>query len=216
MKKYAFALIEGSLWFFAVSSLLYYSSTLWANSVRADKAIKSFEQRVVNTEKVATTDEIDYDHELPKSVALWSQEALADFNNAEKSQVPLALIAVPRLQLEVPVFTGTTEEQLDIGAGWLPSTAEITDPNGNIAIAAHRDSWFRPLKDIRKGDVVSVTTTSGLEQYTVTGTQVVTPEDTSVLAHSRDKQLTLITCYPFYFVGNAPYRFVVTARKNHT
>ncbi|MEO2279260.1 class D sortase [Pseudoalteromonas pernae] len=216
MKKYAFALIEGSLWFFAVSSLLYYSSTLWANSVRADKAIKSFEQRVVNTEKVATKDEIDYDHELPKSVALWSQEALADFNNAEKSQVPLALIAVPRLQLEVPVFTGTTEEQLGIGAGWLPSTAEITDPNGNIAIAAHRDSWFRPLKDIRKGDVVSVTTTSGLEQYTVTGTQVVTPEDTSVLAHSRDKQLTLITCYPFYFVGNAPYRFVVTARKNHT
>ncbi len=216
MKKYAFALIEGSLWFFAVSSLLYYSSTLWANSVRADKAIKSFEQRVVNTEKLATKDEIDYDHELPKSVALWSQEALADFNNAEKSQVPLALIAVPRLQLEVPVFTGTTEEQLDIGAGWLPSTAEITDPNGNIAIAAHRDSWFRPLKDIRKGDVVSVTTTSGLEQYTVTGTQVVTPEDTSVLAHSRDKQLTLITCYPFYFVGNAPYRFVVTARKNHT
>ncbi len=216
MKKHAYALIEGLLWFFAVSSLLYYSSTLWANSVRADNAIKSFEQRNLTSQANSLNAQIEYTHELPSNITLWSKEALADYNNAEKSQIPLALIAVPRLQLEVPVFTGTSEAQLDIGAGWLPSTAEVTDPNGNIAIAAHRDSWFRPLKDIRKGDIVSVTTNSGLEQYTVTNMQVVEPQDTSVLAHSRDKQLTLITCYPFYFVGNAPYRFVVTARKNHS
>ncbi|WP_462158488.1 class D sortase [Pseudoalteromonas sp. GB56] len=216
MKKHAYALIEGLLWFFAVSSLLYYSSTLWANNVRADNAIKSFEQRNITSQANSLTAQIEYTPELPSTVTLWSKEALADYNNAEKTQIPLALIAVPRLQLEVPVFTGTSEAQLDIGAGWLPSTAEVTDPNGNIAIAAHRDSWFRPLKDIRKGDIVSVTTNSGLEQYTVTNMQVVEPQDTSVLAHSRDKQLTLITCYPFYFVGNAPYRFVVTARKNHS
>lgn len=208
--------IEGSLWLFAASCLLYYSSTLWANSARASYAKTSIKQDIYNSAESAPNAPLEYLHQLPLTVSLWSQEALSDFRQAEKLQAPLALVSVPRLQLEVPVFSGTSEEQLDIGAGWLPTTAELSDPNGNIAIAAHRDSWFRPLKDIRIGDTVAVTTASGLEQYTVIEYQVVTPDDTSVLAHSRDKRLTLITCYPFYFVGNAPYRFVVTARKNHS
>jgi sortase A len=78
-----------------------------------------------------------------------------------------------------------------------------------VAIAGHRDTFFRPLRDIRKDDVIQITTLYGSFRYSVQSTEVVNPQDTWVLNTSSRPSLTLVTCYPFYFVGAAPKRFVV-------
>jgi sortase A len=82
---------------------------------------------------------------------------------------------------------------------------------GNIGIAGHRDSFFRGLKDVTAGDAIELKTRSGMDTYLVEKIQVVAPSDVSVLREQETRSLTLVTCYPFYFVGSAPQRFVVTA-----
>ena len=85
---------------------------------------------------------------------------------------------------------------------------------GNIGIAAHRDTYFRPLRLIRPNDEIRLKTARGTQRYTVTRTEVVPPSDTEVLASATDRDLTLVTYYPFHYVGYAPQRFVVHARKS--
>jgi sortase A len=84
---------------------------------------------------------------------------------------------------------------------------------GNVAIAAHRDTFFRPLRNIRKNDIITLTTVGAEYRYRVVSTKVVDPEDVSVLNPSDNEILTLVTCYPFFFVGSAPERFVVRAER---
>jgi sortase A len=95
-------------------------------------------------------------------------------------------------------------------AGWLTDTSR-PGKSGNVAIAAHRDTYFRPLRHIQEGDVIQITTLNGRYDYRVQWTAVVEPDDLSVIAPTVKPTLTLITCYPFYYVGNAPQRFVVRA-----
>jgi sortase A len=83
--------------------------------------------------------------------------------------------------------------------------------HGNVALAAHRDTFFRPLRNIRTGDAIEVETVRGTYQYRVESIQIVTPQDTQVLNATNRPELTLITCYPFYYVGSAPKRFIVRA-----
>ena len=85
-----------------------------------------------------------------------------------------------------------------------------------MGIAAHRDSFFRPLKDIRAGDRIKFATVDGTTEYRVTATEIVGPKDTSVLGNNSEDEMTLVTCYPFYYVGSAPKRFIVQAEKNTT
>jgi len=96
--------------------------------------------------------------------------------------------------------------------GHLPGTALPGEP-GNVVLAGHRDPFFRPLKDVRPGDAVELTTPQGRFEYTVEDTQVVEPGRTDLLDPAGRARLTLVTCYPFYLVGNAPDRFVVRARQ---
>ena len=119
-------------------------------------------------------------------------------------------IEVPRLKLSAIAREGADVQTLRRAIGHIPGTAFPGDA-GNAAFAAHRDTFFRPLQSIRKGDEVVVTTTSGVYRYSVTGTQVVEPENVSVLDPTPGKTLTLVTCYPFDFVGSAPQRFIVSA-----
>ncbi|MEO6237903.1 MAG: class D sortase [Vicinamibacterales bacterium] len=119
-------------------------------------------------------------------------------------------IEVPRLKLSAIAREGADVRTLRRAIGHIPGTAFPGDA-GNAAFAAHRDTFFRPLQSIRKGDEVVVTTTSGVYRYSVTGTQVVEPEDVSVLDPTPGTTLTLVTCYPFDFVGSAPQRFIVSA-----
>jgi len=126
----------------------------------------------------------------------------------------LAQLEIPRLRLSVPVLEGVEDSDLRIAAGHIPGTAyPWTAGAGNIGIAAHRDRYFRPLKDIRRDDEILLETPTGVRHYRVSGTEIVTPNDTRVLKPDGSEELTLVTCYPFYYVGSAPKRFIVHARQ---
>jgi LPXTG-site transpeptidase (sortase) family protein len=124
--------------------------------------------------------------------------------------VPIALLRIPRLALEVPVFGDTSERNLNRGAGWIEGTA-APDEGGNIAIAAHRDRYFRALKDVAVGDVIELESLTQRHKYRVTRLSIVRPDDTSWLHATRTAAITLVTCYPFYYVGHAPKRYIVRA-----
>jgi sortase A len=119
-------------------------------------------------------------------------------------------IEVPRIKLSAVAREGVDVRTLRGSIGHVPGTSLPGDA-GNAAFAAHRDTFFSPLKFIRTGDQIVVTTPDGVHRYAVTGTHVVDPSDVSVLQPSTGRRLTLITCYPFDYVGSAPKRFIVQA-----
>ncbi len=121
-------------------------------------------------------------------------------------------LSIPRLHMSVMVFEGDDARILKFGAGHIPGTA-FPQGSGNVGIAAHRDTYFRPLQAVQPNDRVALKTKAGTSHYSVTKTEVVSPSDVGVLARVPGRDLTLVTCYPFYYVGNAPQRFIVLARK---
>jgi sortase A len=120
-------------------------------------------------------------------------------------------LEVPRIGISVVVFQGIENHTLTVGAGHVPGTP-LPGADGNVAIAAHRDTFFRKLERITVGDSIQFATVSRTYQYVVDSTEIVDPQDTQVMESRARPELTLITCYPFYFVGAAPKRFVVHAR----
>jgi len=119
---------------------------------------------------------------------------------------------IPRLKLTAPVKTGDDDNVLDFSVGYLPDTPLPWLP-GNSAFAAHRDRLFRPLQNIRTGDDIKLSTRHGDINYRVVKTMIVDPKDVWVLDPQPHVNLTLITCYPFTYVGHAPHRFIVQAEK---
>lgn len=122
-------------------------------------------------------------------------------------------IAIPRLDVSAIVLEGVDTKTLRRGAGHIPATALPGEDKGNIGIAAHRDSFFRGLKDIQEDDTIELTTLGGTFRYKVEWTRIVKPADISVLEPTEEPVLTLVTCYPFYYVGSAPKRFIVRAHR---
>jgi len=122
----------------------------------------------------------------------------------------LAILRVAEIGLELPVRFGTEERVLRRGPGLIEGTS-LPGSNGNVAIAAHRDVHFRGLKDLNLGDRIELESTGRIQTYIVTDLSVVDPADVHVLDETGQPVLTLVTCYPFYFVGNAPERFIVRA-----
>lgn len=122
----------------------------------------------------------------------------------------VARIELPRLKLSAVAREGVDDGTLNVAVGHVPGTA-LPGDSGNAAFAAHRDTFFRPLRHVALGDVVTVSTPRGSYRYRVTSTRVVNPDDVSVLDPTSDATLTLVTCYPFSYVGSAPYRFIVRA-----
>lgn len=148
-------------------------------------------------------------------------EQTAAFEHAARSERAPARIAagglvgmldVPRLQLSTPVIEGDDDGTLKRAVGHLPDTPMPWE-HGNSAIAGHRDGLFRPLKDVKVGDEIRFRTTRDEFIYRVTKTSIVAPDDLSVLDPQPETTLTLITCYPFYYVGSAPQRFIVHATR---
>ncbi len=121
-------------------------------------------------------------------------------------------IDISRLGVSVIVLEGDAEATLQHAAGHITGTALPGQP-GNTGIAGHRDTLFRPLQNIRNGDVITLTTPAGEFRYQVSSTRVVSPDEVSVLESDNREILTLVTCYPFYFVGPAPGRFIVRADR---
>ncbi len=121
-------------------------------------------------------------------------------------------IEIPRLLLSAVVLEGTGETTLRRAVGHISGTALPGQP-GNVGLAGHRDTFFLPLKDLRIKDEVQLSTMKGNFNYEVESLRVVEPDNVGVLAPSGENVLTLVTCYPFYFVGPAPKRWIVTARQ---
>jgi sortase A len=121
-------------------------------------------------------------------------------------------IEIPRLGLSVIVVEGTGSTTLRRAAGHISGTALPGKP-GNIGISAHRDTLFRPLRNIRRNDIITLTTLLGEFHYRVVSTKVVDPHNVAVLDPTGNEILTLVTCYPFYYVGSAPDRFIVRAER---
>jgi sortase A len=145
--------------------------------------------------------------------------ALPPSEAAAAPTVPAAVVSgligrmeIPRLQLSVVVMEGDDKLTLRRAVGHIPGTALPGNP-GNVGLAGHRDTFFRPLKDVKIKDEIQISTLTGNFKYEVVSLRIVDPENVGVLAPSGENVLTLVTCYPFYFVGPAPKRWIVRARQ---
>jgi sortase A len=133
-------------------------------------------------------------------------------DRARAGETPLGQIEISSIGLAAMILEGTDARTLRRAVGHIPGTP-LPGQQGNVAITGHRDTFFRPLLNIRKDDEIRLTTLSGSYRYLVDSIKVVEPENMEVLDKSDDAILTLVTCYPFYFVGPAPKRFIVRAHR---
>jgi len=161
-------------------------------------------QPVAAPEGLKSSQPVDYSLWNPKRIQAYEAALTEHFDD------PLALLKVDRIHLEVPVYEGTDEHILNRGAGRIIGMARIGEA-GNVGIAGHRDGFFRGLKDVYVGDSVELETVNGTQTYAIDWIKVVDKEDASVLGQEPAPALTLVTCYPFYFVGSAPQRYIVHA-----
>lgn len=140
----------------------------------------------------------------------WSARRIAAFENSlgAGQSPPIAVLQIPKINLEVPVFRDTGELSLNRGVGWIAGTAS-PGGEGNIGIAGHRDGFFRGLRNLSLGDEIRLLTSDSIAIFRVNRIEIVAPEDTSVLSPAAGRSLTLVTCYPFHYLGSAPKRFVV-------
>jgi sortase A len=186
-------------------------------SVSSYLALKAFDQAqataagegVGNAKPSGRDEDVDF--------SLWSEKRVRAYKDVLQidKMVPLAVLGISKFRLRVPVFEGTDDLILNRGVGWIAGTGRPGEA-GNIGLAGHRDGFFRGLKDIAVGDAVELTTLSTRATYLVDAIEIVTPERVDVLEPRASPSLTLVTCYPFYFIGDAPQRFIVHASLDRT
>ncbi len=150
--------------------------------------------------------------ELPVDTKLWAQGRIEKYEESLRHQFdgPMAVLRIPKIDLEVAVLDGTDELTLNKAVGRIAGTATI-ETMGNLGIAGHRDGFFRGLKDVVVGDVMELETLSGSLTFTIDGISIVMPTDVHVLEPTEQPTITLVTCFPFYYVGKAPKRYIVRA-----
>jgi sortase A len=146
----------------------------------------------------------------PPDTSTWSQSRVQAYRaSALVAGDPLiGVVAIPDVGLEVPLYSDASELNLNRGAGLIPGMARLGD-KGNVGIAGHRDGYFRLLRNVKVGEIIQVRTAAARYFYQVAALNIVAPTDARLLAPTALPAVTLVTCYPFYFVGNAPQRFVV-------
>ncbi len=216
-------LLETLLWFsgsiLIVVSLVNYSMAQ-TNSLQAVGKLQAqftLHQASVDSpvfEAVSADAETEIGAALPvrPDQSLWSTERIAAYNavSAEPDDGAAGLLEIPGLDLLAPVYLGASDINMNRGLGWIEGTARPGD-SGNLGIAGHRDGFFRPLKDIQLEQVVILRTSRGEVTYRVKSLEIVEPDAVEVLEPTGDNRLTLVTCYPFYYIGSAPQRFIVKA-----
>lgn len=149
---------------------------------------------------------------LENQIQVESEQKPAAPKPAVKNGDVLGRMDIPRLGVSVAILEGTSSRILRRGVGHVKGTP-LPGDHGNSGIAGHRDTFFRALKDVHRNDEIEIQTANGRFSYQVDWVKVVAPNDTSVLTPSTESALTLVTCYPFYYVGPSPNRFVVRAHK---
>jgi len=205
--------LEKLLWFVGVlltgiyGTHIFFEETKRSNDLVAFKAtIPSSASSELPADRINTTPE----------QTLWSEGRIAAFTDSlsQPTSDVLGILEIPRLSLEVPVYDGASDLHMDRGAARIDGTAMPGEP-GNLGVAGHRDGYFRVLKDIELGDEITITTVDGPESYVVLELRIVDPTAVEVLNPTLQQSVTLVTCYPFYFVGHAPERFIVRAVKRN-
>ncbi len=199
--------------------LLWWSGALllgWCAATLAESRIyQIFAGRSLDRMRESRSAERGGSSALPPAARLGGNAVPEPARESEPAPAPGSLIgrlAVPRLGLSVIVLEGDDSRALRLGIGHIPGTPFPWE-DGNSALAGHRDTFLRPLRNIRGGDRVEVSTPRETYHYIVDSIQIVRPDDVGVLAPVGSPSLTLVTCYPFYYLGNAPKRFVVRARR---
>lgn len=169
-------------------------------------AIEKFQanERAGATGEVHSSSAVDF--------RLWSNERISAYQKSltEFTATPLAILRIQTIGLVVPIFDGTDDLTLDRGVGRIIGTSQLGH-SGNLGVAGHRDGFFRSLGELSIGDIVEVERPGHVDHYVVSETRIVTPDDVSVLKPTASPTLTLVTCFPFHFVGHAPKRYIVTA-----
>ena len=152
------------------------------------------------------------DRQFTFDFALWSPKRVAEYEQSLKEAFdsPLGILHIAKIHLEVPVLDGVDDLSLNRGVGYIPGTSRPGEP-GNVGIAGHRDGFFRALKDVGPGDMIELETSDQIDIYKVSQIVIVDKHDPSVLKPTAGSVLTLVTCYPFYFIGSAPKRYIVQA-----
>ncbi len=174
--------------------------------------VAAFQQKVAAGGLSSHTDSGSTTRPAGLDTSLWSDKRIRAYNESLSRAfgAPLAVLSIPKIHLEVPVFEGTDDVTLDRGAGRIAGTAHPGQA-GNLGIAGHRDGFFRGLKDVTTGDEIKLALADGEATYVVDQITIVTPQDVSVLQPRPIPSITLVTCFPFYFVGSAPERYIVSA-----
>ena len=189
--------LEWTLWLLAAVCLLFVLRTAHAGwAARAEGARIAPESQ--NQAQQISAQEV----EVP-------DEARPVYTPAHAGEV-IARLDIAALHLSVPVVEGDSTGSLLRGAGHLAGTA-VPGGLGNLVLAAHRDTFFRPLQGVRPGMVAVVTDSHGHWRYTVDSTEIVTPDRVDLLGIGNVPEMTLVTCYPFHYIGAAPQRFIVHA-----
>jgi len=196
--------LEIASWILGVTLVtLYLGATAWGQSER-QRGVEAFLESRESVRIEQAAQRPDAAAQAPAA------EQFAAVTAASTHLAVVGVLRIPVIELEVPISYGTDETVLRRGAGLIPGTA-TPGSQGNVAIAAHRDTFFRGLKDVAVGDLIELDTLERMRTYRVTALSVVEPTDVQVLADTGEPVLTLVTCYPFYFVGHAPQRFIVRA-----
>lgn len=149
---------------------------------------------------------------VPPDFSLWSPKRVEDYKESLTTDLAptVGILRIPKVDIEAPVLEGTDDLTLNRGVGRIDGTARVGE-SGNIGIAGHRDGFFRGLKDVSTGDKIELITKEGTHTYIIDRVVIVERADVSVLAPRDRSSITLVTCYPFYFVGSAPERYIVQA-----
>jgi sortase A len=154
------------------------------------------------------------DRRYPSDQSSWSPGRIRGYAAAvtghDESERPAAVLRIASVNLEVPVYADSNERNLNRGAGLIAGTAQ-PGGGGNVAIAAHRDGYFRALRNAAVGDVIELESRALRKTYRISEITIVEPTDMWPLDETDEPAVTLVTCYPFYFVGSAPQRFIVRA-----
>jgi sortase A len=200
--------LERLLLIFGVLMLVLYGASRIDQTVLSSAELQKFKARQPASANV---------HNGPLTSAtpdftLWAEQRIKGYQEslATHFSPAIAILRIPKIHLEVPVLEGTDDLTLNRGVGHVADTA-YPGESGNVAIAGHRDGFFRGLKDIALGDTLEMVTSGQTETYVIDRIAIVDPSDVSVLQPRAHASLTLITCYPFYFVGSAPKRYIVQA-----
>jgi sortase A len=185
--------------------LAFYALARVHGVISTQAAILSFEESAGNADDaIAIRQAVNY--------SLWSPHRVQQYEKALKlySGPALGLLKIPKVHIVAPVLDGTGDLALNVGVGRIQGTARPGE-RGNVGLAGHRDGFFRGLKDVAKGDTIEMVTKSKTDVYVVDAVNVVNPADVKVLGAGTTPSITLVTCYPFYYSGSAPKRYIVHA-----